>query len=438
MPGKIDVLQVTVPGDVAGLRYTAIDKPSAGGAGDGWSLDVRGTAVGDAEPVTHVEFVTGGAVIHTAPCDVPRPALAAERPDLEGAERSGFYATLGGLDLRTEFELELRGLLAGGTRVAIGTIAGRRSRLETSFEPHMQPLLVTGPGRSGSTIFVQMLAAHPEILAWPPFEQEPRAVTYWIDVLRTLARPDSFMRQVAPQGNLNGDWWVGGRDPRARTLGDDEIQGWLAGEAVEELARFAQARIESLYARVAARAGGRPVTYFAEKLRNDIVSDLAWELYPAAREVVLVRDPRDVLCSVLAANVKRGSQPPPADPARWIEEEFQGRIAAVADSWERRRGQAHLVRYEDLMLDPVPTLTGLLDYAGLDAGEDIVGEMVAAARRPVERMSEHRTTPDPEASIGRFARDLDPALVEQCERLLGDAIALFGYPRSAASARGAG
>ncbi|HZO60065.1 MAG TPA: sulfotransferase [Solirubrobacterales bacterium] len=435
MPGQIEVLQVTVPGAAPGLRHAAIDKPRVGPvAGGGWSLDVRGTALGDAGPVTHVEFVTApaGEVIHTAACDVPRPRLAEERPDLAGAEDSGFYATLGGLDLHPEFELHLRAVAAGGGRIPFGTITGRRARLETSFEPGMQPLLVTGPGRSGSTIFMQMLAGHPQILAWPPFEQEPRVMTYWIEVLRALARPDSFMRQVAPAGNLNGDWWLGGRDPRPRALGDEDVQAWLAGEAVEELAAFAQSRVESLYRRLAARDGRDRVAFFAEKLRNDIVSDLAWELYPQAREVVLVRDPRDVLCSVLAANVKRGQQPPPADPMRWIGDEFEGRIAAVAQSWERRSDRAHLVRYEDLMLDPVPTLCGLLGYLGLDAGEEAARGMLAAAQESLPAMSEHRTTPDPQASIGRFERDLDPALREECERRLGDAIALFGYSVGAA------
>ena len=429
MPGKIEVLQVTEPGPGPGLRYGAIDKPRPGGsAADGWSLDVRGSAVGDAEPVTQVEFVVDGALIHTAPCDASRPALAAERPDLKGAERSGFYATLGGLDLRPEFELRLRAVLADGSRVPLGTITGRRARLETSFEPRMQPLLVTGPGRSGSTIFMQMLAGHPEVLAWPPFEQEPRVVTYWIEVLRALARPDSFMRQVAPAGNLNDDWWLGRRDPRPRALGDVDIQAWLAGEAVEELAAFAQTRIESLYGRLADRDGRDGVVYFAEKLRNDIASDLAWELYPEAREVVLVRDPRDVLCSVLAANVKRGRQPPPADPAAVDRRGVRG---------PDRRG------CRELGAPARPRSPGALRGSDARSGADPHGparvprhrcgrggvrQMLAAAERSVPAMSEHRTTPDPEASIGRFARDLDPALLAECERRLGDVIALFGYP----------
>ena len=420
MQGKIEVLQVAVPHSAPGLRYAAIDKPAPPATGDGWSLDVRGTAVGDPDPVTHVEFAAAGTVIHTARCDAPRP-------EVERGERSGFYATLGGLDLHREFELRLSAVLAGGGRAPFGSIIGRRTRLETPFEPQLQPLFVTGPGRSGSTVFMQMLAGHPDILAWPPFEQEPRVVTYWIEVLRALARPDSFMRQVAPAGNLNDDWWLGRRDPRPRAIGDAELQGWLAGEAVEELAAFAQMRIESLYGRLAVRSGDGRFTYFAEKLRSDIVSDLAWELYPGAREVVLVRDPRDVLCSVLAANVKRGSQPPPPDPLRWIGEEFEGRIGAVAASWERRRDRAHLLRYEDLMLDPVPTLTGLLAYLGLPTEQDAVRAMLAATGRQLPGMAEHRTTPDAESSIGRFRRDLAPELLAECERRVGDAIVAFGY-----------
>jgi hypothetical protein len=178
------------------------------------------------------------------------------------------------------------------------------------------------------------------------------------------------------------------------------------------------------------------VPFFAEKLRNDIVSDLVWELYPDAREVVLVRDPRDVLCSVLAANVKRGRQPPPADPLRWIGDEFQGRIGAVAESWVRRRDRAHLVRYEDLMREPAQTLSGLFEYIGVDAGAETVGRVAAAREEARPGMSEHRTTPDPEASIGRYARDLDPALLEECERRLGESIAILGYPRAGAAHAG--
>jgi len=433
MQGNVQVLECVDPGGVPGLLHHAIDKPGAGWRGDDWTLDVRGSAVGEGSPVERVEFHLNGHVIHVAACDVPRPALANERPDLPGAGASGFYATLGALDLPREFELQLRAVRGDGVRLGFGTLRGRRAALETSFEPTLQPLIVSGPGRSGSTIFMQMLAGHPGIVAWPPFDEEPRVLTYWVEVLRTLARPDSFMRQVAPAGDLNGDWWLGRREPRPRALSDAAVQEWLGGAAVAEIAAFAQARVEALYRRVRPDDRG-DARYFAEKLRNDPVSDIAWELYPRAREVVLVRDPRDVLVSVLAANRKRGERPPPADPAAWIAEEFRPRIAAVVESWKRRRDCALLVRYEDLMREPQATLTAVLEYLGLDAGAGAVEAMLAGAGRPLPGMEQHRTTASPQASIGRWRQDLEPALAEQCERVLGDAIAALGYAPAVARA----
>ena len=433
MQDTVQVLECADPGEVPGLLHHSIDRPAPGWSGRDWTLDVRGSAVGEGSPVASVEFRTGGRVVHVASCGVPRPVLAAERPDLPGAATSGFYATIGALDLPREFTLELTAVRTDGVRLPLGTLRGRRAPIETSFEPSLQPLIVSGPGRSGSTIFMQMLAAHHEIVAWPPFDEEPRVLTYWIEVLRALARPDSFMRQVAPAGDLNGDWWLGRRDPRPRALSDAGVQSWLGGEAVGDIAAFAQSRVDALYARVAADAG-KGARYFAEKLRNDPVPDLAWELYPAAREVVLVRDPRDVLVSVLASSRKRGERPPPADPARWVDEDFGPRIAAVLDSWQRRRDRALLVRYEDLMTEPHATLAGVLEYAGLDAGSDAVSAMLASSDRAVPGMEEHRTTASASASIGRWRRDLDPALAERCERAVGDAIAAFGYPAAIARA----
>jgi hypothetical protein len=436
MQGKIEVLEAAASSEAPGLAHAVIDKPNpASGTGmvaDRWALDVRGSVVGSDAPVVRVELESGGAVIHATAANAPRPALAAERRDLRGAADSGFYATLGALDLAQQFEVSLYALLEDGSRVPFGRIAGRRARVVSPVQPRLRPLMVTGPGRSGSTVFMQMLSAHPGVIAWPPFDEEARVATYWIDVLRTLARPDSFLRQVAPAGNLNDDWWLGRRDPRPRSLSDADMQAWLSCGAVEDITSFALGRVDELYARLAARTGHGDAVYFAEKLRNDIVSELAWELYEQAREIVLVRDPRDVLCSILASSRKRGEQPPPQDVIGWIDASFAGRIAAVADSWRRRAGQAHLLRYEDLMLDPRPTLAGVLAYLGLEADTPAVDAMLAAAERGLPAMERHRTTPDPAASIGRWERELEPRVVEECERVLGDALEMLGYRRAAA------
>jgi hypothetical protein len=274
---------------------------------------------------------------------------------------------------------------------------------------------------------MQMLAGHERIAVHPPFDEEPRVATYWVDVLRALARPESWMRQISPAGPLGEDWWLGRRDPVPRRLRSEALQGWLAGQAVEDVATFAQARIEAVYTRIEAEEGKSGATYFAEKVRNDIVSDLLWELYPGAREVVLVRDPRDVLTSILAAAGKRAAQPVPADPARWVGEEFTGRILAVLDSWRRRADRTHLVRYEDLMMRPRDTLAGVAGYLGLGAGPDSVDPMIEGAGRRLPGMDEHRTSADSASSIGRWRHDLEPQLAEACERAVGPALEAWGY-----------
>ena len=443
MGTKVEVHEVIQAGGGDGLvRESAIERPipahPAAGAPGGWSLDVRGWAVGAAAPVTHVEFALPGVTLRRVPCDVARAALAQERPDLPGIGSSGFYATLSALDLPRPFELRVDAVVADGRRAPIGVIRGTRAALTTSAAPRLQPLMVSGPGRSGSTIFMQMLAGHPGVTVHPPFDEEPRVATYWVEVLRALARPQSWMRQIAPVGPLNDEWWLGHRDPAPRRLRSQPLQEWLAGEAVEDLARFAQSRIEAAYTRIGADQGKPGAAYFAEKVRNDIVPDLLWELYPEAREVVLVRDPRDVLTSVLAATRKRGARPLPEDPERWVAEEFSGRIMTVLESWRRRRDRTHLVRYEDLMLQPRETLGGVVGHLGGEHDADVVGRMIESAERRVPGMDEHRTTPDAGSSIGRWRRDLAPELVAACERAVGPALEAWGYaeqsPKSPARA----
>src|SRR4029453_13655799 len=105
-----------------------------------------------------------------------------------------------------------------------------------------------------------------------------------------------------PEGAMEGAWWVGTTPPLPRRLRDAELTRWLHAGAVPQLAAFSQSRIEALYKDVAAGAGVPSARYFAEKYRPDRMPALTWELYPGAREVILVRDFRDMVASMFAYN----------------------------------------------------------------------------------------------------------------------------------------
>ena len=137
-------------------------------------------------------------------------------------------------------------------------------------------------------------------------------------------------------------------------LRDEAVQEWLGGEAVEALADGRQQRIDALYEHIAATTGGSDEPFFAEK-SNLRVSSVAAELYPNGRELFLVRDFRDMVCSVLAFNEKRGvtgfGRAEASSDMEYVER-LGGWAASLMRAWERRRERAHLVRYEDLVLDP--------------------------------------------------------------------------------------
>ena len=408
-----------------------VDAPAAGLESAAYAFDVRGWVLGRRAPVTSVELKDGPRLLWRTPTAIARPELAETYPDAPGTERAGFFTVVNSLNVGREFEILLRARLEDRTRVPIATLRGTREALYTGFTPAIDPLMVTTLGRTGSTILMKVLATHPEITAYRPFEHEPRAATYWLGVMKTLTDPVSYRRQINPSGTIDGTWWVGTEPPLPRRLRDPALTGWMDGDAVREVGAFCQSRIEALYTRVAAQTGRAGVRFFAEKFRPDRIPAMVWELYPRAREIVLVRDFRDMVASMFAYNEKRGREgfrrDKFEDDAEYVLREIKGGVASLAAAWEERRERAHLVRYEDLVLDPGNTIAALLAHLGLDPAADAVDAMVSALEARDEETEFHRTTPDPRSSIGRWRRDLDGGARRACEQALAGELRAFGY-----------
>jgi hypothetical protein len=409
-----------------GLLGAELNRPAAGDRLETYALDLRGFAIGREAEVTAVELVSEGSAVRSVPLDIDRPQSAAR---FGVADRIGFRALLNALLLPPEFELELVARTGAGARLPIAAVRGNRARLEGNGGGGPEPLIVTTLGRTGSMLLLRLLEAHPEVLVIRPHRYEQRVAGYWTEVLLTLTDPSSYMRQLAPAGSLDRAlWWVGDEGPLPGLDPEDGIQQWLGSEAVAQVAKICRGRIDALYAHAASAAGERP-RYFAEKhtIRS---AALTAELYPAAREVFLVRDFRDMVTSILAFNRKRGVRGF-GEGAATSEVDYVERLGGWADgfvrSFARRQATAHVLRYEDLLLEPQETLRALLAYLEVDAGDPAIERMLEALRTELPELAEHRTSTDAAGSIGRWRTGLDDELKEACARSFGAALETFGY-----------
>jgi hypothetical protein len=317
---------------------------------------------------------------------------------------------------------------------ALATVRGRHRPLRTGREPRLRPLVLTTLGRSGSTVAMRMLAAHPEVAGGEAFRYGPRVASYWASVFQELSDPGSYPRQIAGgmrRGLNERGWWMRSADHPLMEVPDAYVREWIGVEAVESLAGFVQERIESLYEQIAANEYRPFAEYFVEKYQPNLVPSMMWELYPDAREVVLVRDFRDTLCSILAFNEKRGAvmfgRERTESDEEYVRRTFRKSAMSLMHAWRRRAGRAYLLRYEDLMSDPEATIASVVDYLGVDSSAAALDSMLAMVVERSAQTDVHRTSAGGDASVGRWRADLPVPLQEATQEAIGPALEAFGY-----------
>jgi hypothetical protein len=417
------------------LHGAQLEFPRVAEESDVYSFDVAGWVLGKTAPVARVEALLDGRPILEIPGGFERRDVASAFPGVDEAKTSGFRGSIGTLKLPSTFELVISATLETDVRVPLARIEGGRKSLPASRDVAIQPLAMNTIGRSGSTWLTWLLGCHPEILAFEPFGHDARVATYWMSVLQDLSQPSSYRQQLGPSNLAAARWWLGDEGSRANEFGEGGLQTWLGAEAIESLAVLCQGQIEGFYKRLATGTGRSSPRYFVEKvLPYQVFPDLLSELYPDAREIILVRDFRDLLCSVLAFNEKRGYQAFGREQrdsdADYVRTTLRRSAESLLKRWRSREPAAHLVRYEDLVLQSADTLRTLLRYVGVDHSDAAVTQTIESAL-DASGTEHHRTTSDPKASIGRWRDDLSEDLMLVCQDALDPVLGEFGYSRTA-------
>ncbi len=423
------------------LRGYHLDQPGRGDTFSFHDLALMGWVIGGQTAVTAVDVrgadaISARVALATSPVGLPRPDVEVAFPSAPGARESGFDMALTLLGMPEQFELVVSAYLDQAGALPIAVVSGRRTPLRPRFESQLQPLIVTSLGRSGSTWLVRLLSEHPEIVAYRPLQYESRVAGSLMRVAHSLASPSRFLRIVTGTDLRNWHWWFA-EEPTPAHLLDPELESFLSGENVAEVIDFAQRRVDAIYRKIAEMQGSPPARFFVEKFMPDLTTALIAEVYPQAREIVLVRDPRDMVCSMHAFNAKRRYPAFGRELSRSDEEHVRTHLRndaeALLEGWRRRRDRALLVRYEDLVAEPSVVLRRIFDWLELEAGPTMwrrLDHALDEAEQLLPELSFHRTTANVRDSVGRWRRDLPEPLLRLCEESFSEFLDTLHYERA--------
>jgi hypothetical protein len=425
----LEVVDVSLSPETTGeLEGSSVEVPRPGDGGDGYTLRLAGRVRSRSATVQSVEVLCGREVVQTAPIARRDHELESSAADQDPRP---FDAVVGLLGLPVEPELCLAAVLDDGRKPALATVKLRRDQLRSTFEPHLQPIMLTSPGRAGTTWVIAMLAGHPEIVVHETHPYETWAAQYWVHMLEVLASP------VNRAESDSQDWF----DPRRVSASPfltppvgTAPAAWRSFERcyTERLAGFCQAAIEDWYTTLASAEHVGEPRFFAEKNmhRSTLYPTLMRELYPDGKEVFLVRDFRDMARSRIAYRTRTGRARGPLahkTEVEFVREDLVGLVADFLLAWRTRQAGSHLARYEDLVRRPAQSLAGILEYIGVDSRPELVEQLLRKGSTATEGAPRHRTSADAEASIGRWRTEGDDAFREACQESFSEALAEFGY-----------
>ena len=271
----------------------------------------------------------------------------------------------------------------------------RADDLAAPYVSRRNHVVIGGCGRSGTTLARVILDSHPHICCGP--------------------ESGVFLPEPLDDGKLGEKFKFDSDVVRQAYL--------MSGSRAEFVDRFAE---------ICCRASGKQ--RWAEKTpRNVLQLKYIFARFPEARFMHLLRDGRDVACSLRTHprhRVVNGElvpvktwKPMEECAARWRDS-----LLAARPFWNDSR--FYTVRYEALVSDPRTTIGGLLEFL-----EEPWDDAVLAHHQTESEFRDATTFPqNPEAlrpiestALGRWERDMTAADRETFKRVAGDLLIECGY-----------
>jgi hypothetical protein len=288
-----------------------------------------------------------------------------------------------------------------------------------SGDTRISPLLVTATGRSGSTLLMQRLARHPGIVIADRYPFEIKLISYYTRAYQVLASGADRDRSSNP-GSIVTDPYFIGYNPYNRpgyfAIAKDRgvLEDFFEKKVPQTLVDALGQLLLGYYDALTVDQGKAGARFFAEKANPDETVRQGARLFSrGARELLLIRDPRDIICSANAFwTVSRELGPIE------LAEELR-RLQAICDE---NSDDTMVVRYEDLVTRSAETMTAIHGFLGLPGQSEL-----ANVSEDDALFSRHATSRTPAGSIGRWKADMSREDITICKREFGWFLERFGY-----------
>ena len=281
---------------------------------------------------------------------------------------------------------------------------------------HLTPLLVRTFGRTGSTLLMQVFGTGANVCFERQYPFEQRYLTYVHELSRVIGLPEKSNEQ------WNNDMLFSGRSDVVGSLPYHDVKA-LDRALLSDLSYVALwEQFSEAMRHERGMESGEP-GFYAEKVPHHVV-DRANE-HLKARNVFLLRDPRDELVSIKSFNAKRGFNGfgwCPEDTDLSYARKMCGnrrvflRNLVGFDTNPRRIA----VRYEDLIRKGPEEVERLSDWLGIR-----LSHAEATGDRAIKK--QHMTSKDPASSVERWRTELDDEVQALFAEEIGDELSTLGY-----------
>lgn len=357
----------------------------------------------------NIDIIVNGSGEGECVADCFRQSLDELHPQAHGRYAFRFYFD-DPLSLFSEHDVRVRvsGTTYFLTRDYPPLASIERDRNTSACRPS-GPVLLSTMGRTGSTAIMALLAQHPNIVVAGERPYEVEMGCYYSYALRTLLANGDHTRSLRTDDitHTANRFHIGFNpyfEPSFVNVFKNPLvlQKYLTSRLPARVGSAFREIILDYYEELAKDRGTDHPIYFAEKSLPERDSRLGIRfMFPNLKEIVLVRDLRDVVCSSASSNGLSFNR---------IIEDVEIAARQTVAILEEDRPSILLLRYEDIILNRKKALSNVFNFLGLATiaeDDQSLGQLFAS----------HATSVNPAASIGRWKRDLTPDQKENCERL---------------------